>query len=385
MKFEEIVEEIDKHLGCTRQNWLFGAGISYESNIPLMFPLTRRVEKLVKENNTDYEEMYDLFKQDLPVSYHIEHLLSHLVDYMAICKRSVKNKINLGAKVYGEDILKEFYEEIISAIAITVRYGYVEERDMTPEKIGKLGEPIVILDHHDRFIKALFSNRANMINRSEVNIFTTNYDTLLEDALAINKKSYVDGFSNGGIGCWDIENGFDRKSRSNAVLICKLHGSIDWYVSKESGLLRTRYGTKYLSGMSSTLIYPQATKYVETQKDPFASLFTLFRNTLQRKQDNILVACGYSFGDDHVNNEIEIALSDAWNKSVLIAFIKEDQEGNTASCLDRWLKEEYGSRVFVLTDTGVYNSHTKYTPEGERELDWWTFIGMTKFLEEGEI
>lgn len=385
MKFEEIVEEINKHLSCTRQNWLFGAGISYESNIPLMNPLTGRVEKIVKGNNGDYEEIYNLLKQDLPDNYHIEHLLSHLVDYMAICKRSTNRLIRLGNKAYKEALLKAFYDEIISAIAITVRYGYVEERDSTPEQIGKLNDPIVILDHHNNFVQALFGNRANMVNRSEVNLFTTNYDTLIEDALAVNRRPFVDGFSSGGIGCWDGINGFERKNRSDAVLVCKLHGSIDWYISKESGLLRARYGTKYLSDMSSTLIYPQATKYVETQKDPFATLFSLFRNTLQRNYDNILIACGYSFGDDHINNEIEIALNSAANKTVLFAFVKEDKDGKIAVCLDKWLNADFGNRIFVLTNSSVYNSLLKYCPEDNRSLDWWTFKGMTKFLEEGEV
>jgi hypothetical protein len=34
--FESITEELRKQLDSSRQNWLFGAGISYTSNIPLI-------------------------------------------------------------------------------------------------------------------------------------------------------------------------------------------------------------------------------------------------------------------------------------------------------------------------------------------------------------
>jgi len=46
-RFDEMVEELNKHLECTNQNWLFGAGISFGANIPLMKVLTERIESLL--------------------------------------------------------------------------------------------------------------------------------------------------------------------------------------------------------------------------------------------------------------------------------------------------------------------------------------------------
>ena len=45
--FESIIEAIGKQLESSRQNWLFGAGISYKSSIPLMYPLTARVKNII--------------------------------------------------------------------------------------------------------------------------------------------------------------------------------------------------------------------------------------------------------------------------------------------------------------------------------------------------
>lgn len=384
MEFELMLEEVNKHLDCSNQNWLFGAGISFSSNIPLMYPLTRRVEGIVKSKQDHNGLLFDHLKADLPADYHIEHLLSHLVDFIAIGNRSSTKVAYISGQCYELDKLDELYREIIAAITITIRYGYVEGADDTPEQIGSLENPIVILDHHKKFVKTLFGNRANLINRSRINIFTTNYDTLLEDALSIENRDIIDGFNGGGIGYWCGEKALKRVDNSNSILLCKLHGSIDWYASKETGLLRSRYGTSYLSDMQYTLIYPQASKYVETQKDPFATLFSKFRSTLTSHYDNVLITCGYSFGDEHINNEIELAMQVESNKTVLLAFAKESDSGELSSRIKDWLGSSFGERVFVLTNNGIYNAANVALAE-DRELNWWTFAGLTRFLEEGEI
>ena len=63
--FETIKEELKKQLDSSRQNWLFGAGISYNSNIPLMYPLTERVKNIILEDSTNpshkkNNEIYEL-------------------------------------------------------------------------------------------------------------------------------------------------------------------------------------------------------------------------------------------------------------------------------------------------------------------------------------
>ena len=136
-------------------------------------------------------------------------------------------------------------------------------------------DPIVEIESHVRFIRTLLLKKVNLERRSSVCFFTTNYDTLLEDALALNKIDVIDGFSGGAMGFWNPETEFTNKSdRIDRCLLYKLHGSVDWHRDSEHGLVRTRSGTKYLPEAENIMIYPQATKYVETQKDPFAMLFS---------------------------------------------------------------------------------------------------------------
>jgi hypothetical protein len=387
--FEDKLENLKKHiLDAGRQNWLFGAGISLDAKIPLMYPLTERVEKIIDGNNIESEKsILSALKHDLEKDSHIEHYLSHLGDLIAIAERSKEKTATLNEKKRPIDELKKSHISIVKAIGETVRYGYKDDSE-----IGTAENPIVEVNHHLSFVEALFLNRSNLERRSKITFFTTNYDTLLEDALALCKKQVIDGFSGGAVGYWNpIKEYSQCPDDSSMYFLYKLHGSVDWHHDKNRGLVRARYGTKYLSDPSNIMIYPQATKYVETQKDPFASLFTGLRSTLNIQLPNVLITCGYSFGDSHINAEIEACLTAVGNNTTVIIFINEcpnDVDGIVISpILDKWLKHsEFGKRVFIAGKKGLYNnSITPSTPEDGAELDWWKFSGLTKFLKTGEV
>ena len=234
-----------------------------------------------------------------------------------------------------------------------------------------------------------YLNRANLTSRSKLTFFTTNYDTLLEDALGLEKFTVVDGFSGGAIAYWNPQFEFQNSDGlPNRCILYKLHGSIDWQRNDKKELIRTRYGTKYLADKSDIMIYPQATKYVETQKDPFSYLFIGFRNALNDKEDNVLITCGYGFGDEHINAEIESALLDSKNRTTLIAFAEEKPDGTAIvnEILDKWLASEvFGNRVYVAGGKGIYyNSTTPITPTDAKDLFGWTFSGLTNFITTGE-
>lgn len=377
--FTELLDQVEKHLDSTHQNWLFGAGISYESNIPLMKPMTEKIEK---DLSNDFKSTYENLKKFLPEEAHIEHFLSHISDLLALIERSDQEKISINSIEYTIEELKFLYDEIIMKIGKLVRFGYNKQL----EDEGSIENPIVSIDHHSEFIENLFNRRRNLEDITDINFFTTNYDTLLEDALAINKRYVVDGFTGGAMGYWNPSE-FQNPFKSNNFKVIKLHGSIDWYRDDNNGLIRCRYGTKYLSDNSNLLIYPQATKYIETQKDPFASLFSIFRESLSVSIDkNVLIACGYSFGDNHINQEIELALSLPNNKTTLIIFVKEEEKGSGETelppILIEWLSHSiFSERIYVLTENGIYNSNTQIRCEGEKKYDWWTFQGLTNFLD----
>ncbi len=376
--FDEIIEELNKHLTCENQNWLFGAGISYEANIPLMKTLTRRVENLLPDG--DLKNLYNTISNDLPDDYHIEYVLSHIGDLIALSARSRSNSVELKGTVYSTDEFIKLHSELVQKIGTTIRYGYCEPDTVhgTNEKIGSIDNPIVDIKQHRKFVKALLSSKANLLARSSISIITTNYDTLLEDAFALEKVNVNDGFTGAAIGFWNPEVAFNEASGINII---KLHGSVDWLKDIEDGLIRNRYGVNYLDASSNVLIYPQATKYVETQKDPFATLFAKFRERLNSPFENVSICAGYSFGDYHINSEIDTALRSLGNKTTLIVFIDDIKE-----VLSAWLKDKnITNKIFVATGKGIYHgSDTLICKSGMDTLNWWKFSDLVKFLKDGE-
>jgi hypothetical protein len=392
-EFDNKLENLKQFLSSqSRQNWLFGAGISFGSKIPLMYPLTIRVEKIIEDAAEAKEkEILASLKADLTDDCHVEHYLSHLGDLLAIAERSKEKTAYIGANNYTCEQLRQLYLEIIKAIGGIVRYGYVSanaERGVD-EEIGKAATPIVEITPHYEFIEALLISQSNLERRSKTTFFTTNYDTLLEDALALHKKVVCDGFSGGAVGFWNADKEFSNAvTDSNTYQLYKLHGSIDWHRDDKLGLVRARYGAKYLSNPANIMIYPQATKYVETQKDPFASLFLGLRKTLMNGQQNTLITCGYSFGDDHINAEIESALRSESNQTTVLAFIQEDPKNGVVinKTLDAWLAcPKIGSRVYVAGELGIYHSSTTPLTEIDgNKYTWWRFDGLTQFIKTGD-
>ena len=141
------------------------------------------------------------------------------------------------------------------------------------------------------------------------------------------------------------------------------------------------------------LIYPQATKYQVTQRDPFATLFSEFRSVLASQGPTVLVICGYSFGDDHVNEEIERALRTGPSGLTVVALCLQSTDANSGVLKERsglpdavakWLVDsKYGDRVVVAGSHGYYRNSLESQFPHEEQLSWWTFDGISEFLSRG--
>jgi len=382
--FNNGVIELQKVLGLAKQSWLLGAGASVESGIPLMYPLTQRVKSRLDGQNLN---IFETIISELHENAHVEHVLSHLGDLLAIAERSRNSNARIADQEFDKAEIEGTHKAIVSCIAETIRYGYIPATAATPEKIGTADNPIVDVAMHLNFIREVFKGRSNLEPRSSVSFITTNYDTLLEDALAMDRRVASEGFSGGAIGYWDGQSIEPSKESYRTHRVLKLHGSVDWIRDPALGLLRARYGVKYLSDLSNILIYPQATKYLETQKDPFARIFDCFRRSIRTPNSQLLAIIGYSFGDDHINSEILGALEDPSNKLVVVAFSREitNESGSTLpSTLRDWLSNpSFGSRIYAATDKGIYNGNHRESPEPGNDLDWWKFGGVAKFLKSG--
>jgi hypothetical protein len=276
--------------------------------------------------------------------------------------------------------------QLLEHISQIVRWGYRPKMGDAEMVAGSPGNSIVNSDDHEKFVKAVFgANRAGLDGlRGAVELFTINYDTLIEDSLALHRIPHVDGFTGGGVAFW---NGYEDPQLSSAkAVVTKLHGSIDWFRSNvsPSPLLRRRYGDTYLSDGGAVMIYPQATKYMNAQVDPFSALFQRFRGRLAQGKDHSLMVCGYSFGDEHINEDIAIAMSAPDSQLNLIAFSNESADGELPETLKNWMGTSWGERVYVASSKGLSRgSEGPFWGAEEGTRDWWTFSGATQLVANG--
>ncbi len=149
---------------------------------------------------------------------------------------------------------------------------------------------------------AAWAGRADY--RLPVELFTVNYDLLLETALESLRVPYFDGFvgtlrarfhtelvegSPGSDGEW-VPAFFVR--------LWKLHGSVNWAWQDDRQIVRL--GQPVPEGRAAA-IYPSDTKYEESRRVPFVVLQDRLRRALHQPETLLLVA-GYSFGDSHLND-----------------------------------------------------------------------------------
>ena len=75
------------------------------------------------------------------------------------------------------------------------------------------------------------------------------------------------------------------------------------------------------------MVYPSILKYSEAKKFPYISLTDRLSNFL-RQDDAILIVCGYSFGDAHINEVVLSALKTNTTSHVFVLYYDEYTEDN---------------------------------------------------------
>ncbi len=231
----------------------------------------------------------------------------------------------------------------------------------------------------------LLSKRSNPTLGRQMNVFTTNYDPILELTLERNRTLfYNDGFvgrimpefstSNYAISYYRHAIFSDRKSEMPSVNLYKLHGSLTWRVVKD-GTIRYEDYVKSISEFAKKTIcsknvsdaikvtdpthietllankdveklMPDHSLYVDyiteyqgrffivnPTKGKFAStvlnktyhdLLRIFSNEME-KENSLLIAFGFSFRDEHVCDLISRSLMNPSLKLIIFCFNKQEQ------------------------------------------------------------
>jgi hypothetical protein len=144
-----------------------------------------------------------------------------------------------------------------------------------------------------------------------VELFTTNYDLLMEDALEDSQVPYFDGFVGSRRSFFDLRAVEDSLIPIHWSRLWKIHGSINWYLEiekdKKGKDVKKVYRSSEIKMDASHIIYPSHLKYEESRKMPYLALIDQL-NRFVRKKSSLLILSGYSFHDGHLNDTIVNAL-----------------------------------------------------------------------------
>lgn len=139
--------------------------------------------------------------------------------------------------------------------------------------------------------------------RLPVEIFTTNYDMLAEQALEESSVPYFDGFAGANRPFFDVRAIEDDALPARWARLWKLHGSINWSRSDGGRVVRQPDANHD----ERRLIHPSHLKYDESRRMPYLALHDRLRQVL-RQPNVVVVSCGYSFRDEHLNEIVQEGL-----------------------------------------------------------------------------
>lgn len=186
-----------------------------------------------------------------------------------------------------------------------------------------------------------FASRTGV--RDRLNIFTTNYDRLIEAGAELAGLHLLDRFLGKLMPIFrssrlDLDMHYnppgirgEPRYLEGVARYTKLHGSVDWVqTGKDIRRVGLPFGAAsvepYLQapGLGDAtahelMIYPNAAKDRETADYPYVELFRDFAAAVCRP-NSTLVTYGYSFGDEHINRVIRDMLTIPSTHLVVISY-----------------------------------------------------------------
>jgi hypothetical protein len=353
-----------------KRAFLLGAGCSVTAGIPTMRELSNSVLASIPKGKGKgvMSALQGCYAESNSCT--IEDYMSEIVDYIAITERREgqggdQHKVKIGRQPVTGEVLRSLLSVIKNGIFSKIADCAAKEN----------------LETHRKFVRSVrdIGDHGKSLSARPVDYFTLNYDLLIEDALAYEEIPYADGMRGGALGWWDA----DTYTQSCTARVIKLHGSIDWMSAATEPFprrVRVQPSIPCPPGQER-MIWPAATKYREAQHDPYATQIGLFHAILHDTSvdaGTVLTIIGYSFGDEHINAEIESALCENEHLTVA-AFTSQDP---LPPVLLNWRTAAFKKQVYAYSPKEMMcGDGDSSNAVSNQTFDWWKFEAIADFLE----
>ena len=319
-----------------RIGFLFGAGSSLAKKsrktltVPAITKMTTEIIDIVSKVQGKFGIALNEIKTELgEKNFNIETILSNLEQKATFIGNGELNTLK---KIDFENLIIEIKKNVRKMVS-------VHENE---------ANKIVTTDIVNELVHTDFASWIGQAERKfPIELFTTNYDFLFELGLESKEVPYYDGFCGSLRPFFNPESVEDFSFLANQTKLWKIHGSLGWHFDKDTEkILRVN------SDDDDILIYPSSLKYKDSKKQPYESLLDRLSNFI-KQDDTILVTCGYSWGDEHINSRIISALKTNTTSHVIgLLFDKYDQITNESAVTKLGIENSkislYGSRSAVI-------------------------------------
>ena len=350
------MSEIKKVLSYSQNiGFFFGAGTSCSVGLPNVINLTTAVEgKFLANDKADFLRIKSVVASLYP---EIEVSVEDILNFIRQIRDLTKEKEDKQYEGVNGKLAAKLDNEICKAIF----------------KVLVEAEHSADITHFKKFFAWLDLTSRN--NSKE--IFTTNYDMILEKAMEANYIPYFDGF----VGSYepffwpDSIAKFVSKSdlTHNWIRLWKLHGSLNWAWVNDAATNTAKIIRKGKTDtpINELVIYPSKEKYNLSRKQPFIAYFDRLKNYLLNGE-TLLIFSGYSFMDEHINELIFNCLRlNPRLYSIILCYDDiqvEFMEKYAASYLNMCVMGP--KKAIINGDIGEWEYNTDFADEENSDLYW---------------
>ena len=363
-----------------------GCAVSYDSykfyrnniEVPKIEEDQRSSEERAKAEKQTFYDAF--FRQPF------KHIIILAAAGTSLDNGSYKGKTRDGLWKSGCDIIKQLYKELLpwdnklrriakdkdieaflSHILLVEKISEEKASRLKPlrEQLEKIIRDACQLEldssnaPHKTFLDKITARKAS---EPRVQLFTTNYDTLFEQAAQEGGYAVIDGFSftfprtfSGRYFDYDIVQRErtrlkDEESFVSKVFhLYKMHGSLTWEKT-EQGIVQQVNSTE-----SPLIVYPASDKYESSYEQPYFEMMSRFQQAL-RKENTLLIVLGFGFRDKHIQNVILEAVNQ--NPSFQLVIVNYNAGG---SINREELKEYFYGNVVKRKVTKVFDTFKGFT------------------------
>lgn len=354
------IRELKNHLSYSKNiGFFFGAGTSCSLKIPDIQQLTDSIGKAL---TGVHAKSFEVIKSDIESTItgkkaNIEEMLNQIRRIREITgdkkDKNYQGVTGDAAKTLDKEICAKIYDII------------------SKEECGA-----------DIEIMKKFFAWLSMLNRDfSKEVFTTNYDLVIEKSLEGSGIPYFDGF----VGSYEPffwQESIDRFVKTddlthNWIRLWKIHGSLSWFwkedkKTKSHRIVRIGRIDNIKGEEDELVIYPSKEKYAASRKQPFVAYFDRLKYYLLTGE-LLFIFSGYSFCDQHINEIIFNCLRQNNRLSVLIFFFKDDEVENLHELTSSYLNlSAFGpSKAIINGDLGDWDfAKTDLKPDEQFDHYW---------------